>query len=75
MENYLKLVRLLQAQFGLVKVTQIARGKNSHMDSLAILASSVGSFIPQIISVESLESSSINHQEHCQVSAIVVLPS
>ena len=75
MADYLKLVCSLQAQFMSVKVTQISRGQNSHVDSLATLASSVGSSIPRIISVESLESMSINRQEHCQVTAIVVSPS
>jgi len=62
MVDYLKLVNLLQAQFESMKVTQIFRGQNSHANSLA---TSVGSSIPQIISLESLESPSINHQKPC----------
>ena len=73
--DFLKIVYSLQAHFGSEKVTQISRGQNSHVDFLAILASSVGGSIPRIISVKSLESLSINHQEHCQVAAVVVSPS
>ena len=72
MADYLKLVRSLQTQFGLVNVTQISRGQNNHADSLATLASSVGSSIPLIISMESLESPSITHRENCRVAAIAV---
>ena len=46
MIDYLKLVRSLQAQFRSVKVTQISRGRNSHVNSLPSLASSIGSSIP-----------------------------
>lgn len=38
---------------------------------MATLALFAGSFIPRIISVESLESLSITHQKNCQVMAIV----
>lgn len=55
MAKYLKLVLSLQASFGFMKVSLISRGSNSHADSLATLASSVGDCIPQIILVESLE--------------------
>ena len=75
MVDYLKLVRSLQAQFRSMKVTQISRGQNNYVNSLATLASSVGSLISWMILVESLESLSINHQEHCQVAATAILPS
>lgn len=48
MAKYLKLVLSLQASFGSVKVSQISRGNNSHADSLATLASSMGHCIPWI---------------------------
>lgn len=48
MVEYLKLVLSLQASFGLVKVSQISKGNNSHADSLATLASSVGHCIHRI---------------------------
>lgn len=60
MADYLKLVHSLRACFGLVKVSWVSRGQNSHVDSLATLASSIGNYIPRIISVELLEYLSID---------------
>lgn len=57
--EYLKMVGTLLDSFQQVRVSQISRGKNSHADSLATLASSMADFVPQIISVEVLEQPSI----------------
>ena len=67
MAKYLKLVLPFQASFGSVKVSQISRGKNSHANSLATLASSVVDCIPQIISVELLKRLCIDHL--CSIAA------
>ena len=56
MADYLKLVHLLQTQFQSMKVNQISKGQNTHTVAL-----SIGSPIPQIILLESLESLSISH--------------
>ena len=65
--DYLKLVHSLRACFGLVKVSHVSRGQNSYVDSMAAPASSVGTYIPRIISVELLEYLSIDYQ--CCVAA------
>ena len=62
MAKYLKMVSALLAGFQKAKVSQISRGKNSHADSLATLASSLDNFFPRIILVEVLEKPSIEHQ-------------
>ena len=57
--EYLRLVNFLRKSFDRVKVTQISRGKNSHADSLATLASSVEDSVPRIISMEEVDHPSI----------------
>ena len=64
MMEYLKLALSLQASIGSMKVSQISKGNTSHADSLATLASSVGDYIPQIISMELLERLSIDHPRY-----------
>lgn len=52
MAEYLKMVGALLAGFQQVKVSQVSRGKNSHADSLATLASFVDNFVPWIMSTK-----------------------
>ena len=59
MVEFLRLVNFLRKSFDRVKVTQISRGKNSHADSLATLASSVEDSVPRIISMEEVDHPSI----------------
>ena len=62
MAEYLKMVGALLTGFQKAKVSQISRGKNSHVDSLATLDSSMDDFVPWIISVEVLEQPSKERQ-------------
>ena len=48
------------SQFQDVKVIQIARGQNQHVDSLATLASSLTEEVPRLIKVEVLVEPSID---------------
>ena len=58
-----KLVSTLRVCFQRVKVSQIFRGLNSHVDSLATLASSMDDFVTRIIFVEVLNYPSIERQQ------------
>ena len=62
MQQYLKLFRALQAAFQKVSMVKIPRSQNSHVDSLATLASSSSECIPRMISIELLEQPSIKHR-------------
>ena len=46
MQRYLSKIRRLQSNFEAFSIKQIPRGKNSHADSLAILATSSGQGLP-----------------------------
>ena len=59
MAGYLKMANMLLAYFHKVTVSQISREKNSHVKSLATLASSMDNCVPQIISVKVLDKLSI----------------
>ena len=52
MIEYLRLVRQIMNQFLKVKVVQVARGQNRHVNSLATLASSLIEEVPRLIKVE-----------------------
>ena len=62
MQQYLKLFEALRVAFQKVSVVRIPRSQNSHVDSLATLASSSDECIPQMISIELLEQLSIKHR-------------
>ena len=66
MSQYLKLFRVLRANFRKVNMVKEPKSQNSHADSLATLALSLDECIPQVIFVEILEQSSIEQ------SAVVV---
>ena len=61
MQQYLKLFRALRMAFQKVSVVKISRSQNSHVDSVATLASSSDECIPRMISIELLEQLSITH--------------
>ena len=54
MQGYLSKVRQAQSDFEVFSIKQILRSQNSHVDSLATLATSLGLGLPQVIIVEDL---------------------
>ena len=60
MKEYLKLVNQVMGKICTANVTQIARGRNRHADSLATLASVMTEDIPRLIKVEIIIEQSIN---------------
>ena len=60
MMEYLRLVKQTMDCFLSVRVVQIAKGQNRHVDSLATLASSSAKEIPQLIKVKLVAELSIN---------------
>lgn len=60
MIEYLRLVKQTISQFQKVKVIQIARGQNRHVDSLATLALSLTEEVPWLIKVEVVAEPSID---------------
>ena len=59
MISYLKEVGILKYQFKKVEILHISRGSNSHVDSLATLATSVEDPLLRIVTVELLPFSSL----------------
>ena len=59
MKEYLKVVKQVIRKFCMANVTQVARGRNRHADSLATLASAMMEDIPQLIKVELITKPSI----------------
>ena len=54
MQEYLNQVRYLQSGFEFFNLQHIPRSGNTHVDSLAILATSLAQDLPQVILVEDL---------------------
>ena len=54
MQGYLVKFRQAQSHFKSFTLRQISRGQNSHANSLAMLATSLGSNLPQVIIVEDM---------------------
>ena len=54
MQEYLNQARHLQSRFDFFSLHQIPRSRNTHVDSLAILATSLAQSLPQVILVEDL---------------------
>ena len=59
MHQYLKSFKALRTVFQKVSVVRMPRSQNSHVDSLATLASSSDERVPRMISMELLEQPSI----------------
>ena len=60
MKEYLKVAKQIMAKFSTTSVTQVARGKNRHADSLVRLASAMMEDIPLQIKVELIAEPSIS---------------
>ena len=60
MKEYLRVAKQIMVKFSTTSVTQVARGKNRHADSLATLASAMGKDIPRQIKVELIGEPSIS---------------
>ena len=54
MQEYLSQVRHLQSKFESFNLSQINRSRNTHLDSLATLATSSAQSLPQVILMEDL---------------------
>ena len=52
MKEYLKVAKQIMVKFSTKSVTQVARGRNRHADSLATLASAMTEDIPRQIKVQ-----------------------
>ncbi|XP_075670351.1 uncharacterized protein LOC142640144 [Castanea sativa] len=75
MKKYLNRVKGVLGMFQSFKVRQIPRGQNAHADSLAMLATSLGSKLPQTVMVEDLMSSSLTGTSAVGIHSIHVGPS
>ena len=60
MKEYLKVTKQIMAKFSTTSVTQVARGKNRHADSLATLALAMTKDIPRQIKVKLIAEPSIS---------------
>ncbi|XP_075659122.1 uncharacterized protein LOC142629003 [Castanea sativa] len=75
MKKYLNRVKEVLGMFKNFKVRQIPRGQNVHADSLAMLATSLGSKLPRTVMVEDLMSSSLAGVPTIGIHSIHVGPS
>ena len=64
MKEYLRVAKQIMAKFSTTSVTQVSRGKNRHVDSLATLASAMTEDIPRQIKVELIGEPSISTTEN-----------
>ncbi|XP_075670396.1 uncharacterized protein LOC142640196 [Castanea sativa] len=60
MVEYLRIAKRTMGYFSSVKVEQVAKGQNRHVDSLATLASSIANMVPRLIIVELVNELSIS---------------
>ena len=75
MQGYLSQTRCLQSSFEFFTLQQIPRSRNTHVDSLATLATSSGQHLPRIILVEDFHKPTKEKKEKVQVHQIKVGPS
>ena len=75
MQGYLSQTRCLQSSFEFFTLQQIPRSRNTHVDSLATLATSSGQQLPRIILVEDFHKPTKEKKEKVQVHQIMVGPS
>jgi len=75
MISYLKEVGVMKWQFKQLEISHISRGSNSHVDSLATLASTVANPLSRIVSVELLPFSNLTHPSNVVVLSIHPSPS
>ena len=74
-QGYLITVRQAQARFKSFTLRQIPRGQNSHADSLAMLATSLGSILPRVVIVKDMANSNLVKKPLVYVHSIQVGPS
>ena len=74
-QGYLAKVKQAPAQFRSFVLKQIPRGQNSHANSLAMLAISLGSSLPQIVIIKDMTNSSLKKRPLAGVHSIQVGPS
>ena len=67
MQGYLNQARRLQSGFEFFTIQQFPRNKNTHVDSLATLATSSGQDLPRVILVEDLHKPTKEKKEKVQV--------
>ena len=67
MKEYLRVVKQIMGKFCTTNVTQVARGRNRHTDSLATLASEMTKDIPWQIKVELITEPSISTTTECAI--------
>ena len=72
MQGYLAKVKQAWAQFRSFVLKQIPRGQNSHADSLAMLATSLRSILPQVVIVKDMTTSSLEEKPLVGVHTIQV---
>ncbi|XP_075669795.1 uncharacterized protein LOC142639518 [Castanea sativa] len=72
MKSYLKRVKGVLSLFESFQVQQVPRGQNAHADSLAMLATSLGSKLPHMVMVEDLLTSSLTSSSAVRVHNIHV---
>ena len=65
MKEYLRVVKQIMGKFCTTNVTQIAWGRNRHVDSLATLASAMTKDIPRQIKVKLIAEPSISATADC----------
>ena len=75
MQGYLNQAQHSQSSFELFTIQQILRSRNTHVDSLATLATSSGQDLPWVILVEDLHKPTEEKREKVQVHHIMVEPS
>ncbi|XP_075654923.1 uncharacterized protein LOC142625103 [Castanea sativa] len=75
MKSYLKRVQGVLGLFESFKVQQVPRGHNAHANSLAMLATSLGSKLPRMVMVEDLLTSSLTSISAVRVHSVHVGPS
>ena len=59
MQRYLAKVQIARAHFKGFTLEQILRGQNSHVNSLAMLATSLELSLPRVVVVEEMDTSSL----------------
>ena len=75
MQGYLGQVRNLQEKFEVFDLSHVPRSGNTHVDSLATLATSSAQDLPRVILVEDLYTQTLVHQGATRIHQITLGPS
>ncbi|XP_050270008.1 uncharacterized protein LOC126714030 [Quercus robur] len=73
MKAYLSAAKKIISKFGTVKVAQVGRAQNKHVDSLATLASSITEEVPWLIKVKLIRVPSIGMEDNCNSAGVDVI--